>query len=327
MPALRTTPPNPASLHTPIGEVLDIYEHLVGTTRLAADLTRLDTALEAAVHNALAAYPTLGQAQAALPSMLQTLTGVTALTRFKGPKEADTVHSTRNLLAAPLAGALLALDDDPSWLLTRLPTLMPRGSHGRALRDDEVLLIRLVGNHACTLGGRHWKAAIGLSIIDAGAAISEAAAVTAHDITPIDRPETVTVPGVHRQTSRRTLPLSAWSQNLLTQALEALHRERDELIPTPLAFHGSGENANSASASMSGTIARRYAAAGLTDPSISAGAYPKWRLHDVHQRAGLEAAQKVLGSRSADAVLRRLQSKNSVTTPAATPGGFTTSGL
>ncbi|MDO8107206.1 hypothetical protein Q6348_08360 [Isoptericola sp. b441] len=236
--------------------------------------------------------------------------GVPADGAFHKLADVDRAHRCRNVFAAIVALAADLGDVDPRDLLARLaPARGARpGGRGRALTDDEVLVLRVYTSHLMRTATRV-EPAITYLLTEAGANPSEATTVTPKRLTPEMSPNKAKLPGVNGIVPKRKVDIPLWGRVPLRFAL-TLHMTRHAgAKTTPIAYRGTKQaGGHAASASASGNLNRLYREVGIDHRSVTPMSVVRWRVATTKRVHGLKAAAKIRGlDAPKDALRARLQ--------------------
>lgn len=296
MSAKKTTPLN---LNQPIGLALTtarttcartaVDQHTQVTTRLAA-LTKTLTVLGTA---------TLADVVAQAHLITALLSGVDDIQGCSSQKERHAVHSARNTVATLLMANALSRDEDATTALARMPKVADR-SHDkqRALEEDEVVVMRLDTFIRANIGGRGRTVAAQYVLFEHSAQPGETTTICPTDFNDERQPTTVTLPGVGVYTSRRTIALEPWAQQVLRIILDEHIASRRQAKDIPIAYSGSNASGSpAASAAVSGNVAKTMAALGFgtgkarPEPS----SIIRWAATRIHNELGVKAATDFTG--------------------------------
>jgi len=221
-----------------------------------------------------------------------------ALTKFSKPKITNRIHTARNILTALLTAGAAAQGDDPTSAAALIqPVGHRRGGKERPLRDDEIVLARILAEYTYERGGRRAIAALQYTLTEAGAWPSETVLVTGSDLDNIDAPTTLAVKGVNQRAAARHITLDPWSANHIGREARTVATRYPGAIHTDrLAFTGlSGNRSPQASSAVNTGVGRFLEDAGIVDLSVAASSPSKWRVLQVMEKEGVLAAMHASG--------------------------------
>lgn len=223
---------------------------------------------------------------------------VEELHQFTSKKSANRAHAARNTCAALISGYVVARGEDPTATVALLPEINTRrGSKGRPLTNDEIILARLMAESAFSWDGRRTIPALQYVMVEAGAWPSETILVTGADLDDIDQPATLAAKGVNQRALDRLVPLDPWeahhigreARNSASLYPGAVHAQR-------IAFTGMSANrSQAASAAVNTSLARFLEDAGITDPTVCASSPLKWRTLKTMKDTGILSAMAASG--------------------------------
>lgn len=234
------------------------------------------------------------------------------ITQFQNEQSANRIHLARNTLAAALAASALVHGVDPTAVLEDLAGVCVRGPKARSLKDDEILLLRLLIVRDLHVGGRRNISGVRYLLADAGLHPSETTVVTPASFEVSDPDHTgwqptnvVYAPGVNKRVLARMITLDRFAQRCLHPIL-AQHTSRHRHSGmTPIGYTGTHPCGGSfASASASGAIKKLMQRACL-DSNLEPLGIVQWRVEHTLTRNGINAALAISGKTN-DAALSKL---------------------
>lgn len=282
-----------------------------------ADTARLCEILQA--HGAR----TLGDVISADRTILQEVACVTIRGAAMTDDDRERMHRARNTLAAVLATVTFA--DSPWPVPEGLYQPPPRpGGHRRPATDDEILLFRITASARSRQGGRHHTPSVAYVLTEAGARPSETTVVTPSDFDHPRLPTRVKLPGKRKGPGKRGVDLPLWGRHIVSAAIDAHLGRYEGAAGTPVAYDGrSVAGGSDASASASGNLKRHMSRSGVEVGSLVPTSIAQWRIAQILDTSGIDAAYDVLGVRRTnpvEAFIRRATEDEDF--EAATPGGY-----
>lgn len=306
MPAPSHPNPGDQLLHLPTPDALTAGAAHLADLLLFEDMD--SDPFDADLHRLVAALDTAGartiaDVKAKAGAVLSDLVGVSQLHRYADRRTAHEANRLRNTLLACLAALTHALGGRPRAAVGLAPAVMPRGTGGRAATDDEILLLRLAAVADAERGGCSHSRFLTYVLTEAGARTGETTAIRFTDLDDIRRPSTADLPGNHFL-RRRTVPLPAWSAAPLARVLDRMLANSDEIPNRPLTYTGSDRPGGPvASASACGMLRNHLRDSGLDTKALDPEGITRWRIEKVRRQQSLEAARRIHGGRSLDAVM------------------------
>jgi hypothetical protein len=235
-------------------------------------------------------------------NLLRDLTGVTQLTQFPKAKQAEALHQARNALMA-LRGAVLVARTNHTTkrgqrpakdsLAAGLPPIADRTQlRSRALRDDEILLARLIVE--IDLMENAPTAPIHTYLFaETGQTVMENTKIERDHLDHPLTPTRVIGSGVWKS-GERELKLDTYVRSALARTLRTLRPGNQ-----PLSYKGAEPGTKAASASMNPVLTRYLARAGVTGGDITAKSVNLWRPdHILRTERNLKKAVRVHGMRT-----------------------------
>lgn len=270
---------------------------LIATADLCEDLD-LDNTIERVTRaisevEAVSAEDLLGRTA----KIVSLASGVPNDGAFRTLPDVDKAHQARNVFAAIVALAADLADADPKDILSRVARVsgMRPGGRGRALTDDEVLVLRVYASHFMRTGMRV-EPAVTYLLTEAGANPSEATAVTPKRLGPAMSPNEVRLPGVKNLVPKRRLAIPTWGQVPLRVVLTHHIASHAGANTTPIAYRGNKPaGGHVASACASTNLKRFFREVGIDHRSVTATSVVRWRVATTKRTRGLKAAARIRG--------------------------------
>lgn len=252
----------------------------------------LDALVRAATDLQISSY---GDALTRTEDLITRTSAVPHLHQFLTTAESHTVYRIRHHLGAALAAVAQSANDSPAPVIKALPVPKPRaGGISRRLLDDEVLLMRHRATRSIHTGGRHRRAGIQYTLVEAGALPVETTRIHLNDFDAPRHPAEVRLPGATHHKAR-TVTLPRWTQPLLAKAFDAHLAHSPRALTSTVAYGGTSESPTNPSAAASLMLRRTMISAGLTEDCPRPMGVTKWRVQRALDTTGITGAQALLG--------------------------------
>lgn len=245
---------------------------------------------------------------------LADLPDTKSFTRIHGPAVHETLHRARNLLALLLGAAELDTHtkDVPSALRHMPAPIHPRTiRRNRPCTADEIALMRLLAHAAARAAPDNIQASV-YALVDAGATPRETTTVTPSHFT-VDGEARYVIVGEHPtpgakspSMDHRFLDLDRFGRALLEPAVA--RQMEDHGDPNRTFTYRPTTNlpgSNQAASSAQRVLDRLMVAAGIVGRDVTASSIYLWRVQEVYDARGIDAAIEMSGLRN----LGRLHSK------------------
>ena len=246
-------------------------------------------------------------------TVLSILTGLSGgkITEYHRTDVAEPLHTYRNLglAVAALAAATIREDSagtEPATVYSHAVRLQRRSTRTRRpAAHDEIVLFRVAAHLAARTDPRDHATGI-YTLSDAGQAPGETTHVTIKDFDDPEMPQFVLAAG-NGHLAARFVPLDPWTSHTLGRHLEHARRAGHS-ASAPLTYRGWKHQPGSQSATVSAhqALDRFLAPLRLPTGDLTVGSISQWRVANVLETQGVDAAVEISGRKNAAAMFRAL---------------------